>query len=181
MFTSVPPTMIVDRRDFELIDFLVDLFEDNEDKESCNSNSQSSKVIGQPLIYSGARLTLMASMLLVLTFSMKHSLTSEALSDLLLLVELHCLSPNVFRTTIKLFNAFFKDLRSVIEFHYYCKSRKCYTYLGTNPPEICPTCHAYLAAKKNCSYFVVVPIIQQLQALLNSKYSKQFLKQLCFS
>ncbi|KXJ13021.1 hypothetical protein AC249_AIPGENE28168 [Exaiptasia diaphana] len=142
--------------------------EDNDEEESCKSNSQSSKEYDQSLIYSGARLTLMASMLLVLTFSMKHSLTSDALSDLLILVELHCLSPNVFRTTTRLFNAFFKDIRSPIEFHYYCISKSCYTYLSTNPPELCPTCHSSLVGKKNCSYFVVVPIIQQLQALLNN-------------
>lgn len=47
-------------------------------------------------MFEGARLTLGVSMLLVITFVMHHSITGVALADLLLLIEVHLISPNYF-------------------------------------------------------------------------------------
>ena len=46
-------------------------------------------------MFEGARLTLGVSMLLVITFAMRHSITGVALADLLL-IEVHLFSPNYF-------------------------------------------------------------------------------------
>ena len=112
----------------------------------------------------------MTSMLLILSFLMKHGITADAFADLLVLVELHCISPNIFKKTTKLFTQFFKELRSPVEFHYYCTHGHCLTYLGQKLPDVCPTCLQDLTNKKNYSYFVVVPIAYQLQSLFSSKY-----------
>ena len=121
------------------------------------------------LIYPGARLTLMTSMLLIISFYMKHGLTADALSDLQVLLELHCMAPNICRKTTKLFKKFFMDLKSPIEYHYYCNHDKCFTYFGQVLPEACPSCGIDISEKKHHSYFVVVPIIYQLQALFTCK------------
>lgn len=42
-------------------------------------------------LYTGSRLTLGISMLLIVTFAVRHGLSGVALSDLLTLIELHCL------------------------------------------------------------------------------------------
>lgn len=110
-------------------------------------------------IYQGAHLTVAASMLLIITFVMRHGLTGAALSDLLVLVELHCISPNLFRKSVELFHQYFKHLRAPIEFHYYCNQKKCKFYLGKSKPELCPACHSSVTGKGAVSYFVVVPVL----------------------
>ena len=53
-------------------------------------------------LYTGARLTLGISMLLIVTFAVRYSLSGVALSDWLNLIELHCLLPNCCANTTKL-------------------------------------------------------------------------------
>lgn len=65
---------------------------DRSDTESENTTKQSD-TSGMPL-FEGARLTLDVSMLLVITFAMRHSITGVALADLLLLIEVRLISPN---------------------------------------------------------------------------------------
>lgn len=67
---------------------------DRSDTESENTTKQSD-TSGMPL-FEGACLTLDVSMLLVITFAMRHTITGVALADLLLLIEVHLISPNCF-------------------------------------------------------------------------------------
>lgn len=123
-------------------------------------------------IYQGARLTVAASILLIITFVIRtHGLTGAALTDLLVLVELHCISPNLFRKSVNLFHQYFKHLRSPIEFHYYCNRKKCKLYLGRSKPDLCPGCHSSLTGKDAVSYFVVVPVVYQLQNLFSGMHT----------
>ena len=143
--------------------FLIDNADNLNDEDSGANNE------GEDFpLYAGARLTLMTSMLLILSFSMKHGITTNAFADLLVLVELHCISPNIFKKTTKLFTQFFKELRSPVEFHYYCTQVNCLSYLGQKLPDVCPTCIQGLTNKKTYSYFVVVLIAYQLQSLFSS-------------
>lgn len=100
-----------------------------------------------------------------------HGLTGAALTDLLVLVELHCISPNLFRKSVNLFHQYFKHLRSPIEFHYYCNRKKCKLYLGRSKPDLCPGCHSSLTGKDAVSYFVVVPVVYQLQNLFSGMHT----------
>ena len=116
-------------------------------------------------IYPGARLTLASSMLLIITFVIRHGLTDAALTDLLILLELHCISPNLCWKSVDLFRRFFRKLRAPIECHYYCNRKKCKSYLGRTKLEVCPNCHGSLTGKEEIMYFVVVPVLYQLQNL----------------
>ena len=64
--------------------------EKNTDEESDNDSESSDDNSNRPL-YPGCRLSLGISMLLVVTFCVRHALSGVALADLLTLIELHCL------------------------------------------------------------------------------------------
>lgn len=139
--------------------------------ESSTETSQETDGSSLPL-FEGARLTLGASMLLVITFAMRHSITGVALSDLLLLIEVHLISPNCFGHSMKLIRNFFKQLKNPIEYHFYCSF--CFEYIGVNKSHSghCPNKHCLqdFTKKGSLAYFIIIPFITQLQALLASKY-----------
>ena len=83
---------------------------DRSDMESENTCKESDTSC-MPL-FEGARLTLGVSMLLVITFAMRHSITGVAFADLLLLIEAHLISPNYFGHSMKLLRDFFKKLKN---------------------------------------------------------------------
>lgn len=115
----------------------------------------------QPL-YAGATITLAGSMILLIAFAMRHSLTGEALADLLVLLELHCLTPNLCQRNLKTFMDFFRSLKVPLQFHYYCQ--QCFLYHGTRKSDVCPNCNTHAKANST-SYFLVIPIVSQLTSL----------------
>lgn len=104
-----------------------------------------------------------------------RSLTGEALADLLMLVELHYLAPNLCQRNLKTFMAFFRSFRSPLQFHYYCK--KCYLYHGIIKQDICQNCHTS-TKRKSTAYFLVIPLVSQLSTLVAGK--EFVVKILCF-
>ena len=118
---------------------------------------------GKPL-YEGAAITLLESMLLILTYGMKHQLTGVALADLLVLVSLHCLAPNLCKTSMYLFNKFFSNIHSPLTFHKFCS--KCYFLIEEDGVGACPICNADLSGRGRMSYFIEIPIIRQIQDML---------------
>ena len=158
----------------ECLDDIWTVEEDSETSDRSDigfeNTSKESDTSSTPL-FEGARLTLGVSMLLVITFAMRHSITGVALADLLLLIEVHLISPNYFGHSMKLLRDFFKKLKNPIEFHYYCSF--CYEYIGAKRhPEHCTNKHCLqdFSKKGSLAYFIVVPFINQLQSLLASKY-----------
>lgn len=135
------------------------------DCESSQDDTQDSANSNQPL-YKGSRLTVAVSMLLIVTFTMRHGLSGEALSDLLTLIELHCLADNLCCSTLKMYKDFFMKLKSPLVYIYYCQS--CSNYIGNekNPCNICQ--------KTPSTYFLTIPLIYQLQELLQSKYPSSY-------
>lgn len=132
-------------------------------------------MLTNPSLYDGATITLAASMVLLISFAMRHSLTGEALADLLMLVELHCLAPNLCQRNLKTFMAFFCSFRSPLQFHYYCE--KCYLYHGIIKQDICQNCHTS-TKRKSTAYFLVIPLVSQLSTLVAGK--EFVVKILCF-
>ena len=101
-------------------------------------------------------------MLLIVTFCIRHALSGVALSDLLTLVELHCLLPNHCAKTTKLLREVFGKLKSPIELHYYCSF--CQEYFGTKKPSCCSNTACLLDSEKKRSelqYFIIIPFITQ--------------------
>lgn len=161
-----------------LIDDLYDLDSDEETDHESKENRETSSLIAEEerqYLYKGAPITLGASLLLIMTFAVRHGLSGVALADLLILIELHCITPNLCRTSMKLLRAFFKQLRCPIELHYYCTF--CRHYIGREKGPRCPNTHCLqdLTIPKNSSYFVVVPLATQLCSLLNRKYNSLLL------
>lgn len=118
--------------------------------------------LGDQPLYTGASITLAASMILIISFAMRHALTGEALADLLVLLELHCLSPNLCSRNLRTFMNFFSSLKSPLEFHYYCEM--CLVYHGTEKQNMCQKCGT-ATRKRTTSYFLVIPVVSQLSSL----------------
>lgn len=115
----------------------------------------------QPL-YAGATITLAASMVLVISFAMRHSLTGEAFADLLVLLDLHCLTPNLCQKNIKTFMDFFRNFKTPLQFHYYCEN--CLVYHGTVKLDVCHNCQT-TPKRNSTAYFLVIPTMSQLSSL----------------
>ena len=76
------------------------------DEASHNEIAEENSNEDNPL-YSGAPLTVSESLLLIVTFAMRHALSGSALSDLLILVSLHCINPNMCCKSLHQFQHFF--------------------------------------------------------------------------
>ena len=79
-------------------------------------------------LYSGAHITVAVSMLIIITFAVRHSLTGLALVDLLTIASLHCAWPNQCASSMNLVKKFFMKLKNPIQFHHYCSF--CMEYQG---------------------------------------------------
>lgn len=153
-------------------DFLeeIEIPEEEMDMTSAKCEDPLAKAAEKPL-YSGARLTLGISMLLIVTFAVRHGLSGVALSDLLTLIELHCLLPNCCANTTKLLRDFFNQLKSPIQLHYYCSF--CHEYFGAEKPTKCANTACLLDFTKKGShlhYFIVIPFLNQLQAIIRGRW-----------
>lgn len=153
-------------------EFLEELWEDEENiEETSHEETQQSDLHVEEKfpLYTGARITLGMSLLLIITFAMRHQLSGTALADLLTLIDLHLISPNCFTRSMATLNKFFKQLKNPVQFHYYCSF--CYEYIGIQKQACCTNKHCLqdLTKKNGLSYFIVIPLEPQLEALLASK------------
>ena len=119
-------------------------------------------------IYPGSRLTVGISALLVMAVVLRHSLTGQALNDILKLIWLHCLGCSDFLRSINALKKCFCDLSSPLVFHWYCSH--CYMLVDKKDDKHCPNsfCLKDLTVSGSLSFFVEVPIMDQLKKL----YSK---------
>ena len=91
--------------------FLGDDVSDEDSDGSSSTFSFQSSTDMNSLIYEGAQITLGVSMLLVITFATRHSITSEGISELLQLLILHYNVSNCLPRTLYGFQQFFKDVQ----------------------------------------------------------------------
>ncbi|XP_053404525.1 uncharacterized protein LOC123555350 [Mercenaria mercenaria] len=91
---------------------------DSEEEFENNSGDLPHAPEGESL-YQGSRLSLLESIVLIITFVLRHQLTREATKDLLSLLELHCLTPNLCRSSMHLFYNFFTELTSPVQKHFF--------------------------------------------------------------
>ena len=132
--------------------------------ELSNSSSNDSP------LYAGSPVTFSVSLLLIITFAMRHNLTGLALADLLTLINVHHLVPNCFAKSTAVLNRFFRQLKKPIEYHYYCSF--CYQYIGLQKISCCSNKHCLkdFSKKGALVYFIVLPLVIQLHSLLASMY-----------
>ena len=122
---------------------------------------------GEKAIYPNARLTNAASLLLIMTFAVTHKLSGEALKDLLTLINMHCLIPNPLIQSLYKFKKYFNMLQHPIKKHYYCPN--CCISIDSECTE-CPNFSCKETISPNTkSFFIEIPIIDQLKVLFSRK------------
>lgn len=112
-------------------------------------------------LYSNAPLTKHESMILMLCFFLKHNISQTCLSDLVLLINLHCMPLNMYKNSLFKFKKYFSlSKASPILKHYYCTwCHKKLEHLN----DTCTSC--FRRHKKNVSFFVEVDFISQLKEM----------------
>jgi len=134
-------------------------FSGNEDKDVQKGSDEH-----KPL-YCNAPLTVAESLLLVVTFAIRYTLSGCALNDLLILISLHCISPNLCRTSLHQFQHFFRSIKNPLVYHRYCSY--CFLLVDNRATETCPNplCSKDLTKTNSCSFFIEIPIASQIRNL----------------
>ena len=101
------------------------------ESEQGNGNSDENK----PL-YCNGPLTVAESLLVVVTFVIRYTLSGSALNDLLILVSLHCISPNLCRKSLHQFQHFFRSVKNPLVYHCYCSY--CFLLGDDRATLVCP-------------------------------------------
>lgn len=137
---------------------------DMENEEICNSdvNADSMPHLDAEKLYEGSRLTVPMSMLLNISFAMRHNLSKEAFNHLLSLIELHLPPDNQFQGNYIRFKNFLVNSSGPINYHYFCNF--CHHYHGSMKMEICELCN-----RSDISYFLTSSIGDQLESILQGK------------
>ena len=97
---------------------------DDCDLEQSNDNN--------PPLYKGASISLSSSILLILSFVLKHRLTGQCFTDLLAIIEAHCPKPNHCNTSVRGLFAYFKNIKGNLVKHIFCTYCKGYICEETN-------------------------------------------------
>ena len=135
--------------------------EAKEENENQNANLQATP------IYPGARITVGISALLVMAVVLRHSLTGQALNDILKLIWLHCLGSSEALRSINALKKCFCNLSSPLTFHWYCSY--CFMLVDKKHDRICPNsfCRKDFSVSGSLSFFVEVPIMEQVKKLFS--------------
>ena len=131
--------------------------------DSSDEDQQNENIIPEPdlrgrlPLYRGAPLTVTDSMLILLTILLHHNVTYSCLTDMITVINLHCLSDQLKKNSLFKFQKYFSLCETEFKKHYYCSKR-------LRPLEssiaFCPSC----SRRKN-SYFVELPFLEQLKEM----------------
>ena len=140
------------------------------DADESNGPQTSSFNLTQP-IYPGSNLNLQTSLLLILTFSLTYNLTDQAVAHLLQIINLHCLAPTNFITSVYKFKKYFKNLQGAqsLNYHKYCSFCKHHVATVNENNKVCGNslCKRTLQKSGSISYFIEIPIEEQIKTLLS--------------
>jgi len=120
-------------------------------------------------IYKGSSITLGASMLLIITFALKYSLTGEALNDLLRLIEMHCPPSNFIPQTLGKLKKWFREAKHPLKFHRFCSRCNILLEDANILGGICPnnSCENLLGFGNAVSHFIEIPIKEQIRSFFS--------------
>ena len=148
----------------------LDAFDPDESAGGVNADQEERQFEDVPL-YDGAPISMAVSMLLIVTYAVRHSLTGLALVDLLTLISLHCALPNQCASSVALLKKFFMKLKNPIQFHYYCTF--CMEYQGLSIPEdkLCKNRCCFEGSTQEGEFFILpynyystyVPLVSIIQ------------------
>lgn len=131
---------------------------------------------GDGPLYRDAPISVAESLLLIMTFANRHKITGKALSDLLTLITLHC--PSDMQTeclrNLQKFKQFFDNSSSSsLLLHKYCSA--CLMSVESTDTH-CKSCEANVLIEGSTSYFIEVPIEEQLKSLFAKESFEEKLK-----
>ena len=149
-----------------------DSVSDYEDYENLELASEQCEPEADDSLYSGAPLTTSTSVVLLLTFAMKHKLTRAAFNDFLSVIEAHCPRPNNCKTSVSKLLEFTSQAKGDIQKHYFCDY--CKAYYGKGTFGNCNICGRSISKANGC--FIEVPIGKQLQRFFTGKLLLYFIK-----
>lgn len=143
-----------------------DLYEVEEDEVNDFGDIFGTKEEKNIPLYKDAPITLDESLLLVLTFALRHNLSGVAITDLLKLVSLHCRKEEcTLKPSLYFYKKHFSHLKAPVKLHYFCS--ECYEPL-TSAKSKC----ANLMQHKNkmeCCYFLELSLEEQIQTHFKRK------------
>ncbi|VDI58924.1 Hypothetical predicted protein [Mytilus galloprovincialis] len=141
----------------------------NENVDNCYDFEQNST------IYPGHHMTIYTSMVLILLYSMCHSISGAQLNDLLTIIGLHCMHSHDGLKSMYTFKRFFTDLQSPMKKHYYCST--CFGDINFDA-DVCPNenCQHQLNQKKK-SYFIEIPVKHQIKTFMEKEGTVEILNQ----
>ena len=146
-------------------DFDSDNSTDGSDHEDCDVEQAHDN---DPPLYEGASLSLSSSILLTLSFVLKHRLTVQCFTDPLAVIEAHCPNPNYCKTSVRKLFDHFKNIKGNLVKHMFCTFCKGYIceqrqMESVTLPDSCRICGTSLA--NNTSFFLEAPLADQITKL----------------
>ena len=146
-------------------DFDSDNSTDGSDYDDCVAEQPHDN---DPPLYEGASLSLSSSILLTLSFVLKHRLTGQCFTDLLAVIEAHCPKPNYCKTSVRKLFDHFKNIKGNLVKHTFCTFCKGYICEqrqeeSVTLPDSCRICGTSLA--HNTSFFLEAPLADQITKL----------------
>ena len=125
--------------------------------------------IEHELLYQDSRITVGESLALTMAFIMRQKLSMVATNDLIILLELHCPKENNAVKGLSQFKDHIQYLKHPMKKHFCCPNPKCQVYISVGKPkdgEVCRICSGLLSDK---SFFIELPIEDQLHTILSRK------------
>ncbi|XP_043270733.1 uncharacterized protein [Venturia canescens] len=154
---------------------LADMRDNGDDmrRDECNQQQQNQERLR---LYNGCDITKRESELLILNFTIRHSISDLALEDLLELINCHL--PNAVYSSKYMFLKQF-DSQIPIKTHYICpecKSLLVFVNKVISRCEICECNYNVIDLKNSDKYFFTISLTEQLKSIVNSDLYFQFLK-----
>ena len=107
-------------------------------------------------------------MTLLLAFVVRHKLSNEAIADLLYLIDHICPKPNRCCRTLYKFKKFFSFLVMPFNCCYYCT--QCFNPIKDVTLRACGVCKTVINSVKDLSYFIHIPISDQIKTLFARRH-----------
>ena len=143
--------------------------DDDWEMESDSVRATDMDTADRELLYPNAELTVSDCLMLLMTFSVRHSLSCVGFNDLLQVLDACCPHPNNIRTSVRQVWRYFENHDSEKVVHFYCQH--CFKYLHPlHPPnenDLCSGCGQPLS--ENGPYFIQVPFQRQIVQLFQKK------------
>ena len=145
-------------------DYMFDLSEDFYISENSKEEPSNSKQQKEDYLFNGSKVTISVAMVLILSYSIRFSLSSVALSNLLLLINMMLPVGSRLCKTLHYFRQHFESIKSPMLYHHFCNN--CFSKLTVNVKD-CEKCGHSFTDGENKACFIEFPIVSQLETLFS--------------